>query len=65
VINGCDSLDRLQQALNAVRTFKPLTQAELAGLVGKTRAAALTGKLEPFKTDTQFDGTAHNPNWMS
>src|SRR4051795_490824 len=64
VINGCDSMERLDQAFEAARTFKPLTQAQMSALVDKTRQAALTGKFERFKTTTQFDGTARNPQWM-
>jgi len=64
VITGCDSMERLQQALEAARTFQPLTEAQLSALLAKTRNAALTGKLEPFKTTSQFDGTAQNPVWM-
>ncbi|HWC00489.1 MAG TPA: aldo/keto reductase [Bryobacteraceae bacterium] len=64
VINGCDTMERLQQALEAVRTFKPLSQTQLSALLAKTRDAALTGKFEGFKTTTQFDGTAHNLHWM-
>jgi len=64
VINGCDSMERLDQALEAARTFKPLTSAQLEALVAKTKAIALTGKFEPFKTTTQFDGTAAHPEWM-
>jgi hypothetical protein len=41
-----------------------LSEGQLAGLLGKTREAALSGKLEPFKTTAQFDGTALNPGWM-
>jgi predicted aldo/keto reductase-like oxidoreductase len=64
VINGCDSMERLDQALEAARTFKPLTAAQLSSLVAKTKAVAMTGKFEPFKTSTQFDGTATHPEWM-
>jgi aryl-alcohol dehydrogenase-like predicted oxidoreductase len=64
VINGCESMERLDQALEAARTFKPLTQAQLAALVAKTKQVAMTGKFEPFKTTAQFDGTATHPEWM-
>lgn len=64
VINGCESMERLDQALTAVRTFKPFSEQELRTLVAKTKDAALTGRFEPFKTTTQFDGTAHHPEWM-
>jgi predicted aldo/keto reductase-like oxidoreductase len=64
VINGCDSMERLDQAFEAARTFKPLTQPQISALVGKTRDAALSGKFELFKTATRFDGTAQHPEWM-
>src|SRR5580765_2487585 len=32
VINGCDSMQRLDQAFEAARTFKPLTQAQIDAL---------------------------------
>jgi predicted aldo/keto reductase-like oxidoreductase len=64
VINGCESMERLDQAFEAARTFKPMTQPEMAKLLEKTKQAALTGKFEPFKTTSQFDGTAHNPQWL-
>ncbi|MFN7992206.1 MAG: aldo/keto reductase [Bryobacteraceae bacterium] len=64
VITGCDSMERLNQALEAARTFKPLSESQLSALLAKTREAALTGKLEPFKTTPDYDGTAHNTAWM-
>ncbi len=64
VITGCDSMDRLNQAFEAAKTFKPLTNAEISALVQKTKQAALTGKYEPFKTTSQFDGTARKPEWL-
>jgi hypothetical protein len=36
----------------------------MSALMAKTREAASTGKYERFKTSSQFDGTAHNPQWM-
>jgi len=64
VINGCESMERLEQALEAARTFKPLTEAQLSGLRAKTKQVAATGRLERFKTSDVFDGTAKNPQWM-
>jgi aryl-alcohol dehydrogenase-like predicted oxidoreductase len=64
VINGCDSMERLDQAFEAVRTFKPLTPSQLNSLVAKTKQAALTGDYEPFKTTAIFDGTAQHPEWL-
>jgi aryl-alcohol dehydrogenase-like predicted oxidoreductase len=64
VINGCESMERLDQAFEAARTFKPLSEAEVAKLLDKTKQAAMTGRFEPFKTTSQFDGTAHHPEWL-
>ena len=64
VINGCDSLERLDQAFQAARTFQPLTKEQVSALVERTRAAALSGKFEQFKTTARFDGTARHPEWM-
>src|SRR5207253_2197070 len=63
-ITGIDSQQILDQALEAVRTFKPLTQAEVASLLKRTRSAALEGKYELYKTSTRFDGTQRHPEWL-
>jgi len=64
VINGCDSLERLQQGLEAARTFRPLTEKELDALLAKTAPAGRDGQYEQFKTTDIFDGTTHNPKWL-
>jgi hypothetical protein len=64
VITGCDSMERLDQAFEVAKTFKPMTAAQQSALTAKVRDAAMTGKYELFKTDTRFDGTARNPQWM-
>jgi aryl-alcohol dehydrogenase-like predicted oxidoreductase len=64
VITGCDDMERLDQALEAVRTFKPMTEQQISALVAKTRDKALTGEFERFKTTAVFDGTARHPEWM-
>ena len=64
VITGIDSPTILEQALTAARTFKPLTDTQIAALLARTREAALEGKFELFKTSAQYDGTAHNPQWL-
>jgi aryl-alcohol dehydrogenase-like predicted oxidoreductase len=64
VITGIDSLKILDQALEAVSTFRPMSDQELAPLLAKTAAAAAGGTFEPFKTTSLFDGTATNPAWL-
>jgi hypothetical protein len=60
-ITGIDSQKILDQALEAARTFKPLSQAQVASLLERTRVAAQNGKYELYKTSSHFDGTAHRP----
>jgi predicted aldo/keto reductase-like oxidoreductase len=64
-VTGVDNQQVLDQALEAVRTFKPLTQGEVASLLNRTRSAALEGKYELYKTSTHFDGTQRSPAWIS
>jgi predicted aldo/keto reductase-like oxidoreductase len=64
VIAGIDSMEILEQAFTAVRTFKPLTGMELEALLARTKATAARGEFEPFKTTSIFDGTAANPQWL-
>jgi aryl-alcohol dehydrogenase-like predicted oxidoreductase len=64
VITGIDSMPLLDQAFEAVRTFKPLTTAQVNALLDRTKEAAATGKFELFKTTSHFDGTAANPKWL-
>jgi uncharacterized protein len=64
VITGIDSMTILDQALEAARTFKPLTHAEVKSLLDRTQVAASDGKFELFKTTSHFDGTAANPKWL-
>ena len=52
------------QALEAARTFKPLSAAAVAALLARTATAAATGQYEGFKTTAAFDGTAHHPEWL-
>jgi len=54
----------LEQALEAWRTFHPLSGAEVKALLAKTEKAAKNGEFEPFKTTSIFDSTAQNPAWL-
>ena len=63
-ITGIDSTQVLDQAFEATRTFKPMSQAEISALLDRTRDAAQAGRYELYKTTNHFDGTAHNPKWL-
>jgi len=64
VITGIDSMEILDQACKAVRSFHPLEQREVSELLAKTASAAAAGAFEPFKTTSIFDGTAQHPEWL-
>jgi diketogulonate reductase-like aldo/keto reductase len=60
-ITGIDSPQILDQAFEATRTFKPLSEAEVAAILERTRIAAEDGKYELYKTTNHNDGTARRP----
>jgi predicted aldo/keto reductase-like oxidoreductase len=64
VITGCDSMQILDQALDAARNFRPLEADAVKALLAKTAQAAMQGKFELYKTTHHFDGTYQNPQWL-
>jgi predicted aldo/keto reductase-like oxidoreductase len=64
VITGCESPERLQQALTAVRTFKPMSEQQVSALVSRVKVVGSNGQFEPFKTTDSFDGTKKDPASM-
>ena len=64
VITGMDKPEYLDQAFEAVKTFKPLTKKAEKEILDKTKDVASKGEFEPFKTTSIFDGTAKNPEWL-
>ena len=64
VITGCESMENLEQALTAARTFKPMSEEQVKSLLSKTEKAAARGEFELFKTSSIYDGTASHPEWL-
>lgn len=64
VITGMDSLEILEQAFEAVRTFQSMSDEQVEALLAKTADAGSRGEFEPFKTSSIFDGTAQHPQWL-
>jgi aryl-alcohol dehydrogenase-like predicted oxidoreductase len=64
VITGIDKQEMLNQAIEAVKSFKPMNREELAQLLAKTEEVAMAGKYELFKTSSHFDSTAKHPDWL-
>jgi len=64
VITGIDSMEILDQALEAARSFQPMTKTQMTALLRRTAKAAEDGGFELFKTTSHFDSTAKNPEWL-
>ena len=64
VITGLDSSERIDQALEATRTFQPMQPAQVASILDKTADSAKAGEYELFKTTAHFDETARNAEWL-
>jgi aryl-alcohol dehydrogenase-like predicted oxidoreductase len=64
VITGCESMEDLEQALTAARTFKPLSDEQVNGILKRTAQPAARGEYELFKTTSVYDGTATHPEWL-
>ncbi len=65
VVAGCDTMPILQQALEAIRTYQPMTQAQQASLLANSAAAAKNGFTEKYKISHHFDGTIQHPQWLT
>jgi predicted aldo/keto reductase-like oxidoreductase len=64
VITGIDKPEILDQAIEAAKTFQPMSREQVAQLLAKTKEVALAGKYELFKTSSHFDSTAKHPDWL-
>lgn len=64
VITGCQTMEILQQAIDVAASFKPLSAEERAAILSKTAGAGSDGKYERYKSETIYDGTDHNPQWL-
>ena len=64
VITGCDSKRILDQALNAARSFEPMSDSAKAELLARTANVASSGGFELYKTSPTFDSTSANPQWL-
>lgn len=64
VVTGCESRERVEQALRAARGFRVPTEEEVTALLQRTAEAAREGENEPYKTTERYDGTTQNPWWL-
>ena len=64
-ITGIDSMLILQQALDAIDNFKPMTPQERGELLARTSRAAKNGESELYKVSQHFDSTELHPEWLA
>jgi aryl-alcohol dehydrogenase-like predicted oxidoreductase len=64
VVTGCDSRDRVAQAIRIASGFRPMAEKDVTALLARTAAQALGGVSELYKTTTVYDGTTQNPQWL-
>jgi aryl-alcohol dehydrogenase-like predicted oxidoreductase len=64
VVTGCDSVERVEQALRVAAGFRPLAEEEVSRLLARTEERARGGASERYKTTTEYDGTTQNPHWL-
>lgn len=64
VVTGCDSMPILQQALEAARTFQPMSEEEVSSLLARTEEAGSRGRFELFKNTRLFDDTWYSPELL-
>ncbi|HLZ10416.1 MAG TPA: aldo/keto reductase [Chloroflexota bacterium] len=65
VITGCDSLARVEQAIQVWKNFKPMAEAEMIALRNRTAPRNERAILEGYKSTGNFDGTVKNPHWLT
>jgi aryl-alcohol dehydrogenase-like predicted oxidoreductase len=64
VVTGCESEDRVHQALRIASGFRPMAEDEVNALLARTAPRAEGGASERYKTTTDYDGTTQNPQWL-
>ena len=62
VITGIDSMEILDQAVAAATGFTPMTSAEMADILARTRGIDPSGVHQPMKTTNEFDWTHSHPD---
>ncbi len=65
VITGIDRPAILHQALQAARSWRPMTAEQQWALLARSAQAAAAGDTERYKTSTHFDGTVQHPEYLT
>lgn len=64
VIAGLDTPEYLEHAIQTAGTLDSVSDAQIQKILAKTKAAALSGDWELFKTSSAFDSTTRNIEWL-
>jgi predicted aldo/keto reductase-like oxidoreductase len=65
VITGCDSVAIVRQAVDAAKSFRPWSDAQVAAVLAKSAPLAREAKkYELYKHSEHFDSTAKHPEWL-
>jgi predicted aldo/keto reductase-like oxidoreductase len=54
-LTGCETMERLEQALRVARGFQPMTSQEREALLARSRDFGKSSNGEPYKTTNNFD----------
>jgi uncharacterized protein len=65
VITGCDRMPVLEQALQAARTYRPMSAADQQALLAAASALGSTGETEKYKVSHHFDSTMQHPGYLT
>ncbi|HYZ62940.1 MAG TPA: aldo/keto reductase [Acetobacteraceae bacterium] len=65
VITGCDHMRILDQAIQAARTYQPMTRPQQEALLARSASTASHGQTEHYKASQHFDGTVQHPHWLT
>ena len=65
VVTGCDRMPILEQALEAVRTYQPMSASDQQALLARTAEIGASGKTEKYKVSHHFDSTMQHPGFLT
>ena len=55
VVTGCGTMEILNEAIQAVTTFKPMTESQIAAIHERVKPLAISGENEPWKSSSAYD----------
>ncbi len=64
VVTGINNQMLLDQAVAVATNFKPMSDAQMANLLERTRRLGMTGQSQQMKVGFNFDSTHEHPEWL-